>query len=100
MPRFSISSRWGSSGWSMPISTRFNTNEWIDELAVISDDPDDRIVHHTIKTPDGELTYKTAGDRKTTWITEHLIKQDEDIELIRKYMPVPEPRSRADPRHV
>ena len=71
-------------------STKFNTNEWIDELAVISDDPDDRIVHHTIKTPEGELTYKTAGDRKTTWITEHLIKHDEDIELIRKYMPVPD----------
>jgi uroporphyrinogen-III decarboxylase len=35
------------------------------------------------------LTYKTAADRKTTWITEYLIKQDEDIELIGKYMPVP-----------
>ena len=71
-------------------STRFNTNEWIDELAVISDNSDDRIVHHTVKTPEGELTYKTAGDLKTTWITEHLIKHDEDIELIRKYMPVPD----------
>lgn len=70
-------------------SNRFNTREWADELAVISAAPDDRIVHHTIKTPDGELTYKTAGDRKTTWITEHLIKHDEDIELLRKYMPVP-----------
>jgi uroporphyrinogen-III decarboxylase len=69
---------------------RFNTNEWIDELTVISTDPDNRIVHHTIKTPGGELTYKSAGDRKTTWITEYLIKQDDDIELIRKYMPVPE----------
>ena len=29
-----------------------------------------------------ELTYKTAGDRRTTWITEYLIKHDEDIDLI------------------
>ena len=48
-----------------------------------------RINHHTITTPGGVLTYKTEGDRKTTWITEYLIKRDEDIELIRKYMPVP-----------
>jgi len=46
-------------------------------------------VHHEIHTPEGVLTYKTAGDRKTTWITEYLIKRDEDIHLIRKYMPVP-----------
>ncbi len=42
-----------------------------------------------IHTPEGTLSYKTAGDRKTTWITEYLIQRDEDIELIRKYMPVP-----------
>ncbi|MBI3117687.1 MAG: hypothetical protein HYZ00_03310, partial [Candidatus Hydrogenedentes bacterium] len=46
--------------------------------------------HHTIHTPGGTLTYKTAGDRKTTWITEYLIKHDDDIELLRNYMPVPE----------
>jgi len=70
--------------------TKSSTPEWIDEAKVISDDPDDRMVHHTIRTPAGELTYKTAGDRKTTWITEYMIKRDEDIELIGKYMPVPE----------
>ncbi len=42
----------------------------------------------------GSLTYKTEGDRKTTWITEYLVKQDEDIRLIEKYMPVPTPRPR------
>ena len=29
------------------------------------------------------------GQPEDTWITEYLIKQHEDIELIRKYMPVP-----------
>ena len=46
------------------------------------------------KTYRGMLTYKTEGDRKTTWITEYLIKRDEDIDLIREYMPVPAARSR------
>jgi len=68
---------------------RFSTPQWRDEAVVLSSDPDTRIVHHTIHTPKGALTYKTAGDRKTTWITEYLVKHDEDIELIRSYMPVP-----------
>ncbi len=67
--------------------TLFNTKTWKDVPLIISSDPDQRIVHHTIQTPGGKLTYKTEGNRKTTWITEYLIKQDEDIDLIRKYMP-------------
>jgi len=69
--------------------TKLNTPQWRDEAEIINNDPADRITHHTITTPEGILTYKTAGNRKTTWITEYLIKQDEDINLIRKYMPVP-----------
>ncbi len=69
--------------------SRFSTPEWRDVVTVISSDPDSRINHHVVLTPGGTLTYKTAGDRKTTWITEYLIKHDEDIDLIRKYMPVP-----------
>lgn len=62
---------------------------WMDEVIVLSDEPDKKIVTHTVHTPEGTLTFKTEGDRKTTWITEHLIKRDEDIHLIKKYMPVP-----------
>jgi uroporphyrinogen decarboxylase len=69
--------------------TKLNSGAWRDAAVVIDADPDHRVVHHTIETPDGPLTYKTEGDRKTTWITEYLLKHDEDIELIRKYMPVP-----------
>jgi uroporphyrinogen decarboxylase len=69
--------------------TKLNSREWRDEAVVIDHDPDHRVVHHTIGTPEGPLTYKTEGDRKTTWITEYLLKRDEDIELLRKYMPVP-----------
>jgi len=70
--------------------TKFSAPGWQDEIEIISNDPDNRIYHHTITTPGGILTYKTAGNRMTTWITEYMIKQDEDIELIRKYMPVPD----------
>jgi uroporphyrinogen-III decarboxylase len=68
---------------------KFSTPEWNDEVITVSDDPDNRIVNHLIHTPDGDLAYKTAGNRMTTWITEYLIKKDEDINLIKKYMPVP-----------
>ncbi len=68
---------------------KFSTGAWRDEATVVSGDPDNRVVHHEIRTPEGRLTYKTAGDRKTTWIIEYLVKHDEDIRLIQKYMPVP-----------
>ncbi len=70
-------------------NTSFSTPQWVDEITIVSDDPDNRAAHHAITTPDGTLTYKTAGDRKTTWITEYLIKHDDDLDLIRRYMPVP-----------
>lgn len=69
--------------------SKFSTPQWRDEVTVISEDPDNRVNHHRIVTPGGSLTYKTAGDRKTTWITEYLVKHEDDIDLIRKYMPVP-----------
>jgi len=69
--------------------SRCSTREWRDEVAVVSADPDNRVYHHTITTPEGVLAYKTAGDRRTTWISEYMIKRDEDADLIRKYMPVP-----------
>ncbi len=62
--------------------------EWNDEITVVDPDPDHKIVHHRILTPAGTLTYKTEADRKTTWITEYLIKRPEDLELIERFMPV------------
>lgn len=68
--------------------SQYSTPEWRDEVTVIRDDPKKTIYRHTIHTPEGILTYEAAGNRQTVWITEYLIKHDEDIELIRKYMPV------------
>lgn len=69
--------------------TKSSTEQWRDEAKVVSDDPEHRLVDHTITTPEGTLTYRTEGNRKTTWIIEYLIKRDEDLELVKKYMPVP-----------
>ncbi len=67
----------------------FSTPLWRDEVEVLSRDPDDWLHAHTVATPGGKLTYKTAGGRMTTWVAEFMVKRDDDIELIRKYMPVP-----------
>lgn len=75
---------------------RFSTPTWRDQATAIDHDPDHRVCHHVIHTPGGELTYKTEGNRKTTWITEYLIKDEDDLELIDRYMPVPD----LDPRPV
>ena len=74
----------------IPNAERFavSTPEWRDEMTVVDTSPDHKVIHHTIHTPGGVLTYKTEADRKTTWITEYLIKRHEDVELIDRYMPV------------
>ncbi|MGB8957434.1 MAG: uroporphyrinogen decarboxylase family protein [Candidatus Aminicenantales bacterium] len=68
---------------------KYSTPEWRDEAEVLSADPDHRVCRHAITTPGGTLTYLAEGNRMTTWITEYLIKHDDDIRLIEKYMPVP-----------
>jgi hypothetical protein len=69
--------------------TKFSTPEWRDEADVLDADPDHRVCRHSITTPGGLLTYRTEGNRMTTWVSEYLIKHDDDIRLIEKYMPVP-----------
>ncbi len=64
------------------------TRQWKEEIKVVNSDPRNKILHHTITTPKGQLTYKTGGNLTTTWITEYLIKKHDDIDLIEKYMPV------------
>ncbi|NPV53934.1 MAG: hypothetical protein HPY71_10475 [Firmicutes bacterium] len=43
-----------------------------------------------IETPGGKLTKKMATNQYTAWVTEYPIKELEQIEIVRKYMPVPE----------
>jgi uroporphyrinogen-III decarboxylase len=64
------------------------TPQWKEEIEVLNADPDNKLLYHTIATPEGKLTYKTGGNTKTTWITEYLVKKHEDLDLVEKYMPV------------
>ncbi len=75
----------------LPEAQRFvsTSPDWREDITVVSAAADNRILHHTITTPGGTLTYKTGADRTTVWITEYLIKHHDDIDLIDKYMPIP-----------
>ena len=64
------------------------TPEWREEIEVVDPNPNNKILHHTITTPEGTLTYKTGGNLTTTWITRFMIEEHDDIHLIEKYMPV------------
>jgi len=65
-------------------------SKWEHRIQLDSSDPNNIIAHAEVRTPEGTLTFKTVSDRKTIWASEYMVKNDEDIELIRKYMPVPE----------
>lgn len=47
------------------------------------------VTDYTIKTPEGNLTHQVGRNEYTNWVTKHLIKDYEDIYLIKNYMPVP-----------
>lgn len=68
-------------------SQRFS-DEWLDEVEVLNNDIDNMLLKHTIHTPKGKLTYRTGSNQRTTWIIEPMIKNPEDIQLL-KYLPVP-----------
>lgn len=48
------------------------------------------ILRHRITTPEGVLTWTEGDSPATTWVIEHMIKNPEDIQLIKKYRPVPQ----------
>ena len=64
------------------------TPQWREEIREVSVEGGNRILDHTITTPEGTLTYRTGANPTTTWILEYLIKRHEDVELIARYMPV------------
>jgi len=42
---------------------------------------------HEIETPDGQLSFETEANEYTSWITEHLIKNDSDVDLFAAHSP-------------
>jgi uroporphyrinogen decarboxylase len=44
---------------------------------------------YTVTTPKGALTAATEENEQTAWLTEHLIKSKEDVDVIGEYMTMP-----------
>ncbi len=47
------------------------------------------LINYHLETPEREMTFQIGYDDKTNWATDHLIKNDNDIYLLKKYLPVP-----------
>jgi uroporphyrinogen decarboxylase len=69
-------------------SRRIFTDEWRIESEEISD-PRYKTVRYTFVTPGGKLSMVLQSNEHTTWVSEHLIKEKKDIDLLAKYMPYP-----------
>ncbi len=69
--------------------------EWIEDIDVLEGPQGEKSLHHQITTPAGQLTYKTAANPMTTWITEYLIKRPEDLNLLERFMPIGKLNSNA-----
>lgn len=46
-------------------------------------------VRYYIHTPVKTLTVVLQSNEYTTWVSEHLLKDKKDIEILERYMPVP-----------
>lgn len=64
-------------------------SQWKETIELTDPDPNNKTYRHTVETPDGILTWQTSENEQTRWITEHLIKKPDDLDLIASYMPVP-----------
>ncbi|MCP4728187.1 MAG: hypothetical protein GY863_24320 [bacterium] len=68
---------------------RIASDNWRFQLEKI-DDEKYETVRFNIFTPEKTLTMLLQSDGYTTWVSEHLIKEKNDIEIIAKYMTHPE----------
>lgn len=75
-----------------PANPRFNplilSDTWQITTEVIPD-PEYQTTRYTITTPKGTLTTVLQRNQYTAWISEHLIKEKSDIDLIGEFVPAP-----------
>ena len=64
------------------------TEEWRVEVEVLPH-PEYVTRQWHITTPKGVLTMQTQSNEYTTWVSEHLIKEKSDIDIIALYLPAP-----------
>ena len=68
--------------WLPDVPAMPRTPDWRVEIDIVTNQPTHRVLNYRVSTPKGELTYATEGNEQTTWFTEHIIKQPEDVERI------------------
>jgi len=74
--------------WEMPLKKN-ETSSWQVKSTEILRQPY-KTFRYDIVTPKKTLSMVLQSNEYTTWIKEHLIKEDNDIDIIEQYMPVPE----------
>jgi uroporphyrinogen decarboxylase len=62
--------------------------DWIEDIEIGKGGDNDKILRHTITTPDGQLNFVTGSNPMTTWLTEYLIKRPDDLDLVEQYLPI------------
>ncbi|MBN1286874.1 MAG: hypothetical protein JXB47_15855 [Anaerolineae bacterium] len=87
--------------WTLPLKGTDDGKVWIDEAGFVASDdwqitveetPDLRytVRRFTVQTPKGTLTTTIqTDDHKSPWVTEHLVKNKRDIDLLGEFMPAP-----------
>ena len=69
-------------------SRRISTDQWRIESEEIPD-PQHKTTQYRFVTPDGSLTMLLQANEQTTWVTEPLIKQKKDIDIIGRFATSP-----------
>jgi uroporphyrinogen decarboxylase len=75
-----------------PTNPRFSRRTVSDNWRISTEDiPHDRYetTRYTIHTPKGDLTTVLQRNEYTAWVSEHLVKEKKDIELIGEYVTAP-----------
>ncbi len=67
-------------------SRRIASDQWRVSSERLADPTATRFSFHT---PGGTLTMVLQGNEQTTWVTEHLVKDKKDVELIARYATAP-----------
>lgn len=71
--------------------TESQKENWMITSEKLSDQPY-KTVRYNIKTPKKVLSMVMQSNQYTSWVSEHLIKEKKDIEIIAEYMPSPTAR--------
>lgn len=69
-------------------SRRISTDDWRISYETLPD-PKYATTRYTITTPKGVLTTVLQGNEHTVWVSEHLIKDKKDIDIIGEYATAP-----------